>query len=1277
MPPSLPPTYAKIGFMFSNLHSHSEKSLLDGVSSVESMLNYAKELGQEAFALTDHGNLFGWTELEKAAKKIGIKPIYGCELYMAPWGEGEDSRLVRKPCSYYEHEEGEEKDGKEITKGAYTHLTVLSKNYEGALSLIKISSLSYTEGYYRKPRADFDLIRQYNQDKNLICLTGCPSSELNTRIANGDMEKARAYLSEAIEVFGKENVFVEVMAHNFKEGNEIERRNLSGLKLLSEEFKLPLVATNDCHYAREGEKYKHEVCLCLNTKSRMTEKPQSEGGTRFAFSGSGFWVRSAEETKVALIADGLGEKDAQKAVDNTEKVVKLVEEYELPRVKDTSLFPTVEIDHPNHGQYLYEMATKGLEELQKKPLSEEQLERLKYEILDVITPKGFADYFLFVKELIDWAKGRNIYVGPGRGSVGGSLTAYALGLTMLDPIKYDLSFERFLNPERESPPDIDIDVERARREEVIEHLVEKFGEENVARICTFTVSKGRTALLDAARCLALPVQCGVDAANTQPQAAQSSEAIPIKVEDVTPIVQDWKGKIKDKDSLIEKLPETALALEGVTRQTGMHPCGVIVSSQPITDYAPVQVIRGNKLTQWEYKEMESRGFIKVDILGLKSMYVLKLIAQARPDAPTYRDICSSGLNDEKTFRLLRNPDFLAGVFQVEGGIGPLMKSMQVATFEEISLAIALFRPGPLGMGTPMAYIRRKFGKEENDNVVERWNKWRETHPDKIEDYLVQENPDPKDIPPYQHYFIHEELAEVVQRVCAETLGLTVFQESVQRLVMELAGFSAGQADMFRRAIGKKDKAVLQAQFEPLKKGMEERGYSDEAIQAFWQVIVPFSSYGFNKSHSYGYAMLTYTTAYLKAHYPAEFYAAYLTVFSDNPDKIKRALNEIQSSNNISIKTVSIFDSKAFAKAKDNQIYLGFESIRGVSATTAQKVENATSSLEPDMSLARVIAEIENNGLKLNKVIWEGLVKAGAFDSLGYLRRNLLEKTESLLEYLKVWRKEKGEFTYDFGQPEHKKDYFLDILDWENESLGRSISGNKLDNVYLYCLSRQYYRVNKWGEKTKWTPFEHYADVPTKHEVSFCGIVDLNSQKRESKAGRKYAYTKVILPDGDRVKIMAMEESYKLITQLKVGDFVEVVGQKSEETVFVSQAHISKMNRDGLAYEEYFLPLEKSRALWRISDRTTTPGKVINLYNIDFEKFKAEVMKITLAKDKTKKKIRELILENSEMVEVPYMRGFARNLTEAGYGGIENFVDFSMKNLGWAKEEPEPEDLPKF
>lgn len=877
---------------FVHLHVHTEYSLLDGAIKIDELLEQVKKYQMPAVAITDHGNLFGVVEFFKKAKKSGIKPIIGCEIYVAP-----ESRFDKAKIS---------KDSGTPEEASF-HLTVLVENEEGYRNLNRLVSLSYIEGFYYKPRVDMELLSQYN--KGLIALSGCLKGEIPYNIVYGNMEKAESIAKNLKEIFG-ENFFLEIQSNGLSDQDKANK----GLIEISKKFNIPLVATNDCHYLHKSDARAHEILLCIQTGKTIKDEK------RMKFQTDEFYFKSSEEMYSAFREIPESLKNTLEIADRCNFNFKLGE-YKLPKYHVPEGYSPEE--------YLKKLAQEGLKERFKDSVPEDYIKRLDEE-LKVITEMGFASYFLIVWDFINYARKKNIPVGPGRGSAAGSLVAYALKITDIDPIKYGLLFERFLNPERISMPDIDVDFCKTRREEVIRYVAEKYGSDKVAHIITFGTMAARAVVRDVGRALNIPYGDVDKIAKMIPFACPSLE----QALNLEPRLKE----LYNKSEKVKELIDIALRLEGLVRHASQHAAGVVISPEPLQNLMPLYKNSGEEtiITQFDMKALEDVGLLKFDFLGLKTLTVIDETINYAKAQGKYIDLEKIPLDDPKTYQLLCS-GHTTGVFQLESrGMRELLKRMEPERFEDLIALVALYRPGPLGSGMVDDFIKRKKG-------------------------LV---PVEYDLP---------ELKEILN----ETYGVILYQEQVMRIANKIAGFTMGQADVLRKAMGKKIPELMASLKEEFVQGAQKNGVPQDKAESLFNIMAAFGEYGFNKSHSAAYAYLSYITAYLKAHYPKEFFAANLSNEMGDTNQIVKFINECKAWG-IEIKGPDINESDRIFTVKENFIRFGLEAVKGVGFSALQSILSERKK-KKFTSMADFLSRIDTR--KVNKKVIESLIKAGAFDSL--------------------------------------------------------------------------------------------------------------------------------------------------------------------------------------------------------------------------------------------------------------------------------------------------------
>ena len=909
--------------------------MLDGAARVEELVTEVENQKMPAIAMTDHGNVFGAYDFNKKALKAGVKPIIGIEAYVAP-----ESRFDKRRVKWAQGGEDDVSGG-----GAYTHMTLLAENNEGLSNLFKLSSLASLEGYYYKPRMDRELLSKYA--KGIIATTGCPGGEVQTRLRMGAFKEAKAAASELRDIFGPENFYLEIMDH----GIEIESRVKSDLLKLGKELGLPLLATNDLHYTHLADAPSHEALLCVQSGSTLADP------NRFKFDNSEFYLKSASEMRRIF-------SEIPESCDNT---LLIAERCNITMRENENLLPKYPVPNGDSEEvWLRKEANRGLADRLAGKIPAEYQERLDYE-LGVMIKMGFPGYFLVVADLCSHAREVGIRVGPGRGSAAGSLVSYALGITALDPIKHGLLFERFLNPERISMPDIDLDFDERRRSEMIAYATTKYGEDRVAQIITYGTIKSKQALKDSTRVLGYPYASGDKLTKALPPSVMGKD---ITLSGVFNINDERYGEASEFRTLYETDPDskrivdTALGLEGLKRQWGVHAAGVILSREPLLDVIPIhrRDADGAIITQFDMGACESIGLLKMDFLGLRNLSVLDdCLLNIKANKGEDVDLSTLTLDDKKTFALLGRGETL-GVFQLDGGpMRALLRQMNPDSFEDISAVIALYRPGPMGVNAHNDYADRKNKRQAVDSI-------------------------------------HPELTNALADILGDTYGLIVYQEQVMAIAQKVAGFSLGRADLLRKAMGKKDRLILDKEYLNFERGMTENKFSKSAIDKLWETLIPFSDYAFNRAHSAGYGLVSYWTAYLKANYPTEYMAALLTSVRDDKDKSALYLNECRRMG-IKVLPPDVNESTGDYTPLGGDIRFGLNAIRNVGEGVVASIVEQRVVKGRFESFGDFLAKVDP--VVCNKKTIESLIKAGAFDSLNLPRKGLtlifLEAIDSVME----------------------------------------------------------------------------------------------------------------------------------------------------------------------------------------------------------------------------------------------------------------------------------------
>jgi DNA polymerase-3 subunit alpha len=1074
---------------FVHLHNHTEYSMLDGAAKITPMLAEAQRLQMPAIGMTDHGNMFGASEFYNEATKVGIKPIIGVEAYVAPASRFDTRRILWG-------DPGQKSDDVSGS-GSYTHLTMVAENATGLRNLFKLTSLASFEGQLGKwNRMDADIIAEHAE--GIIATTGCPSGEVQTRLRLGQVDEAIASAAKWREIFGPDNYFLELMDH----GLSIERRVRDGLLDVGRRLGIRPLATNDCHYVTREAAHSHEALLCVQTGKTLSDP------NRFKFDGDGYYLKSAAEMRA------LWDNEIPEACESTLLIAERVQSYAdvwTPRDR-MPIFPVPE----GHTQatWLHHEVDAGLARRFPAGVPVEYTERAAYEI-DVICDKGFPSYFLIVADLINYARSVNIRVGPGRGSAAGSLVAYSLRITDIDPIEHGLLFERFLNPERASMPDIDIDFDDRRRGEMVRYAAEKWGSDRVAQVITFGTIKTKAALKDSAR-----VHYG------QPGFAiadRITKALPppIMAKDIPlsgitdPTHERYKEAAEvrgliDTDPDVRTIYETARGLEGLVRNAGVHACAVIMSSEPLIESIPLwkRPQDGAVITGWDYPSCEAIGLLKMDFLGLRN---LTIIGDALDNIKANRGVEvvleTLPLDDPATYELLSRGDTL-GVFQLDGGpMRDLLRRMQPTGFEDIVAVLALYRPGPMGMNAHNDYADRKNARQA--------------------------------IKP-----IHPELAEPLQEILAETYGLIVYQEQIMRIAQKVAGYSLARADILRKAMGKKKREVLEKEFEGFSEGMKTNGFSAPAVKALWDTILPFADYAFNKSHAAGYGLVSYWTAYLKANYPGEYMAGLLTSVGDDKDKAAVYLADCRKLG-ITVLPPDVNESELNFTSVGTDIRFGLGAVRNVGA-------NVVGSLVATRAVKGRFTDFSDYLNKIdigacNKKVTESLIKAGAFDSLKHARKGLfLVHTDAVDSVLGTKKAEAmGQFDLFGGGSEDGSGgdavFTIKVPDdeWddkhklalEREMLGLYVSGHPLNGV-AHLLATQ-------ADTAIPTILE--GSVVNDTQVRLGGIL-ASVNRRVNKNGMPWASAQLEDLTGG-IEVMFFPQTYSLVGAEIADDAVVIVGGK--------------------------------------------------------------------------------------------------------------------------------------
>ncbi len=966
---------------FVHLHVHSEYSLLDGMSRIKDLPVRAKELGMKAIALTDHGVMYGAVDFYKECKKNDIKPIIGCEVYVAPH-------------SRFDKEAGRD--------NGYNHLILLAKNKTGYQNLSKLVSLSFVEGFYYKPRIDLEILEKYSE--GLICLSACLAGSLSQAIIQGNMEKAEEIALWHKRVF-KDDYYIEIQHNGLRQQIMVNQKLIQ----LARKLDIPLVATNDAHYLKKEDSYFHEVLLCIQTGKRMSDED------RMRFETEEFYIKSPEE-----MADYFSE--FPDAIENT---VKIAEKCNYDFEFGVTKLPNYDVpeEYATHLDYFKDLCYKGIKNRYGENPSEEVMSRLEYEI-SVIEKMGYVDYFLIVWDYINYAKSVGIPVGPGRGSGAGSIAAYAIGITDIDPLKYGLLFERFLNPERVSMPDFDVDFCYERRGEVIEYVERKYGKDHVSQIITFGTMAARMVIRDVGRVLDYPYS----------ETDKLAKMIPMEVHITIPKALEQNREFKElyeSNPSVKQLIDIAIKLEGLPRQASTHACGIVITKDPVDTYVPLYVNDGNISTQYTMNLLEELGLLKMDFLGLRTLTVIsdteKLVKQNRGIDVEY----DKDMNDPKVYKLWANGESI-GIFQFESqGMTNFMKELKPDCLEDIIAGVSLYRPGP--MDQIPRYIKGK--QNPGHNVY--------THP-------------------------------ALEPILNVTYGCMVYQEQVMQIVRELAGYSLGRADLVRRAMGKKKLDVMAKEREyfingqvdengnVLVPGCVRNGIDKESANKIFDEMAEFAKYAFNKSHAAAYSVVSYRTAYLKTYYPEEFMAATLNSFLGNLDKVPIYIYECKRLN-IGILKPDI--NKSFTKftVQDKKIRFGLGSIKNVGISAIETVISEREKNGEFKSFTDFCERIQSG--TVNRKCIECLIKAGCFDEMNQTRATLLASYEKILDTINNQGRNSmaNQVTmFDLVQPEETVKYQYtvlkelderELLAQEKEMIGIYISGHPLEK-FKEAIKRQ-------------------------------------------------------------------------------------------------------------------------------------------------------------------------------------------------------------------------------
>ena len=1041
---------------FVHLHLHTQYSLLDGANKIKELLPLVAKQGMPAIAMTDHGNMFGAVDFFLAAEASGVQPIIGCEVYVAP-----RSRFEKTQARADDPEAG----------GNY-HLILLAKDETGYRNLCRLVSSGYQEGFYYKPRIDKELLRELNG--GLFCLSGCLASEVNQAIQRGDIARAREVASEFAEIFDGDRYYVEIQDNHLAE-QEVSNRELVAL---AKHLGLPLIATNDCHYLAPEDAEAHEALLCIQTGKKLSDPDRWRFGTNQLF------VKSPEQMRAAFAA-------FPEAIDNT---VGLAQRCDFKMSLGRYEFPKFQ---PEPGLSLSEQLrrdaraglTARLAAAQAADGTPEVIHPAPYEErldieLEVIETMGFQGYFLIVADFISWAKEQGIPVGPGRGSAAGSLVAWTMRITDLDPIRHGLLFERFLNPERKSMPDIDVDFCFERRDEVIQYVRSKYGEDHVAQIITFGTLKGKAALKDVGRALDFTFGDTDRLAKLYPAPRQGKDYSLTQALEMEPKLRE----ARDRGDREKQLFDYSLKLEGLMRHHSKHAAGIVIGSRPLVESVPLCVDReGAVLTQFSGTDIEKVGLIKFDFLGLKNLTLIQnVVRRVKQGRNIVLDVGALPLADKKTYRLLARGETV-GVFQMESsGMRELVTRLKPTCFEDITAINALYRPGPLDSGMVEHFIERKHGREEIT-------------------------------------YLHPRLEPILR----ETYGILVYQEQVMQAAQVLAGYSLGDADNLRRAMGKKKKEEMARERARFIEGAAKNSIAEKLAGDIFDQMETFANYGFNKSHAAAYALISFQTAYLKAHYPEEFVAALMTLEMDDADKTHKNIAEARE-RKIPVLPPDVNESRDDFTVVDGKIRFGLGAVKGVGAKASEAIILERESSGPYLGLDDLVRRVRSS--HVNRRVLESLVKCGGFDAAGVSRAALLEGIESVMRWATVLAETADQHSLfgaiRGGGPERfpfpPKSAWSEeqLLAAEKETLGFFITAHPLD------------RFRRHLAKLVTCRSVELKDLPTQTKVTVAGVVQGLKLKNNKKGDR---YATFFLEDRDGiVEVISWPNTYRQFETLLGG-----------------------------------------------------------------------------------------------------------------------------------------------
>ena len=1067
---------------FVHLHSHTEYSLFDGISRIGELVSHVKEMGQTALAITDHGVMYGAVYLYKECIKQGIKPIIGCEIYVTRGGRFDKSG-----------------NGKE----KLAHLILLAENNEGYQNLIKICSKAWTEGYYHRPRADHELLEKYHE--GLIVTSACVGGEVPQAILNGDMDEARKVIEFYINTFGKDNYFLEIQNHGLPEEAAVR----PVLASLAKEYGLGLVATNDFHYTKKEDARSQEIKLCISTGKTLDDP------YHFHFANDEFYCKSGDEMR-AILGNFPGAIENTRVIADRCNVELTFGEHKLPS------FDVPEGE--TAASYLRKLCEKALPE-RYAVVTDKERSRMDYE-LGVIDKMGFSDYFLIVMDFIHYAKSHGIPIGPGRGSAAGSIVSYLLHITEVDPLRFDLLFERFLNPARVSMPDIDTDLCYRRRGEVIEYLARKYGSDQVAQIITFGTLAARAVIRDVGRVTNMPLR----------EVDRIAKMVPVGPGVTLKKTMEGSREFRDlydSDTTVHRLIDHCLDLEGISRNSGTHAAGVVICSKPVEEYVPIQLTQDGFIqTQYEKDQVEQLGLLKMDLLGLRNLTVIHdALEMIRENRGIDLDINKIPSEDEETCKMLCDGDTI-GVFQSESsGFTSLLMQLHPERFEDLIPMVALYRPGPLGSGMAEDFIKRKHGK------------------------IPVEYPHP-----------------LLEPILKETYGVILYQEQVMQIASVMGGFSLGQADMLRRAMGHKEPEILQQNRETFVDGAVANGVDDRTANYVFDLMVHFAGYGFNKSHSVCYGWIAWQTAYLKAHYRPEFMAAMMTCYNGDRDKVSRYISDTRRAG-VVIAAPDVNLSEAYFSVKGDKILFGLDGIQNVGEGAVRSIIEARKQGGPFKSLSDFVERADNRGL--NSRACESLIRCGALDSLGANRSQLLAALPEALGDAQSIRNERasGQLNLFGGEETPETIVYPDLpdmdpkekIEWERKLLGFYVSGHPLDS---------------YKEQLKaCTPLYHLTAEGNQYDGRMVTIGGTISRIKGTmtKKGQPMGYVTIEDYDGE-VETVVFPSVWETVRPIL-----------AEDAAVAIRGRVQANERDVRVLAEEIIPLDKLRA------SAPSPAGVLHLY----------------------------------------------------------------------------------